>query len=87
MANKAYIVPVSSGIGPAIEIDSELCNGCGICVDSCPLDVIRMDEEKKKAVIKYPEDCMMCLFCERDCPVDAIYISPVKLVPPLMCWG
>jgi NADPH-dependent glutamate synthase beta subunit-like oxidoreductase/NAD-dependent dihydropyrimidine dehydrogenase PreA subunit len=25
------------------QIDQELCNGCGICVDSCPLDIIGLD--------------------------------------------
>ena len=69
------------------KIDTDLCNGCGICFDSCPLDVIRMDEESQKAVIKYPEDCMMCLFCERDCPEEAIYVSPVKIAQPLLAWG
>jgi len=24
-------------------IDLELCNGCGVCMDTCPLDVIRLD--------------------------------------------
>ena len=38
-------------------IDAELCTGYGICVDSCPMDVIRMDEKGEKAVIKYHEDC------------------------------
>ncbi|MBW1803016.1 MAG: 4Fe-4S binding protein [Deltaproteobacteria bacterium] len=29
----------------AIEkIDLELCTGCGTCVNSCPVDVIRMPE-------------------------------------------
>ena len=66
-------------------IDAELCNGCGICVQICPMDVIRMDDEK--AVIRYPEDCMLCEFCALDCPVQAIIISPQKSAPLLVSWG
>jgi NAD-dependent dihydropyrimidine dehydrogenase PreA subunit len=69
------------------KIDPELCTGCGICVENCPMDVIRMDEESQKAVIRYADDCMLCLFCERDCPVNAIYVSPEKKVTPLLSWG
>jgi NAD-dependent dihydropyrimidine dehydrogenase PreA subunit len=68
-------------------IDAELCNGCGICVDSCPMDVLRMDEKGEKAVIKYPDDCMACCYCERECPQNAIYVSPELLVRPLLSWG
>ena len=67
-------------------IDQELCTGCGICVNTCSLDVIRMDEKKKKAVIKYPADCMCCDYCELDCPVNAIYVSPVKNAPVTVAW-
>ena len=68
-------------------IDAELCNGCGTCVNSCPMDVIRMDEERKKAIIKYPEDCMMCELCVDYCPENAIYVSPVVCRPPILAWG
>jgi NAD-dependent dihydropyrimidine dehydrogenase PreA subunit len=68
-------------------INADLCTGCGICIDSCPLDVIRMDEKSKKAVIKYPQDCMVCLACERDCPVNAVYVSPEKTLPIILSWG
>ncbi len=68
-------------------IDLELCNGCGICVDSCPVDVLRMDEASGKAVIKYPEDCMLCDWCELDCPQNAIYVSPLKSAPLILSWG
>jgi len=72
----------------AIErIDPELCNGCGICVNICPMDVLRMDEEAKKAVIQYPEDCMLCEFCVLDCPENAISVSPGKSSPLIVSWG
>jgi NAD-dependent dihydropyrimidine dehydrogenase PreA subunit len=48
-------------------INPELCDGCGICVNGCPVDVIRMDDESKKAVIRYPEECICRDYCELDC--------------------
>jgi len=68
-------------------INEELCKGCGICVDSCCMDVIRMNEENNKAVIKYPDECMCCYYCELDCPENAIYVSPVKCEQVLVSWG
>lgn len=70
-----------------VRIDRDLCNGCGICVNSCPMDVIRMDRNSKKAIAKYPEDCTLCDFCEIDCPQKAIYVIPEKYLPPLVAWG
>jgi NAD-dependent dihydropyrimidine dehydrogenase PreA subunit len=67
-------------------INPELCTGCGICVNSCPMDVIRMDEKSKKAIIRYAEDCMCCDACEYDCPVNAIYVSPEKYEPLMVSW-
>ena len=67
-------------------IDYELCNGCGICVDSCSVDVIRMDNENKKAIIRYPEECMCCAYCELDCPQQAIYVSPLKVGSVMVSW-
>jgi NAD-dependent dihydropyrimidine dehydrogenase PreA subunit len=58
------------------KIKESLCTGCGICVDICPLDVFRMDEEREKAFIKYLSDCMSCFLCEIECPEEAIYCTP-----------
>ena len=52
---------------PIEKIDPEICVGCRTCVDGCPMDVIRFDEEAKKAYIKYPDDCIACFNCEMDC--------------------
>ena len=67
-------------------IDNDLCNGCGICVNHCPADVIRMDRKIKKAVIRYPEDCILCGYCVLDCPQHAVFISPVRHVPVMVAW-
>ena len=69
------------------KIDQELCNGCGICVQICPMDVFRMDEDSEKAIIRYPEDCMLCEFCVLDCPVEAITVTPEKDSPLIVSWG
>jgi NAD-dependent dihydropyrimidine dehydrogenase PreA subunit len=72
----------------AIEkIDPELCTGCGICVDSCPMDVIRMDKETQKATIQYPEDCMLCGWCIVECQKSAVHVSPQKNSPLMVSWG
>ena len=63
------------------------CIGCGICVQTCPTDVIRQDPKTKKAFIKYPEDCQICHLCRMYCPVDAITILPEKSIPVVVSWG
>ena len=68
-------------------IDNDLCTGCGICVETCPMDVIRMNESGTKAVVRYVNDCMLCYMCELDCPEDAIYISPEKKAKHMLSWG
>ena len=63
------------------------CIGCGICVKTCPTDVIRRDPKTHKAFIKYPADCQICHLCRMYCPVDAITISPEKSIPVVISWG
>ena len=58
-------------------IDVRLCNGCGICVEHCPMDVFRMDKETSKAFIKYVRDCQSCFLCVRECAEEAIDAVPL----------
>ena len=59
-----------------INIDETTCKGCGACYKACWIDVIRWNEEKKKPVIAYPEDCVDCNYCEIVCTTNSIKVSP-----------
>ncbi len=63
-------------------IDEDLCRGCGLCEAACPMDVIRLDREEKKARIAYPSDCMTCYNCELACPEGAVRVGPFKKAKP-----
>ncbi|MFC1901439.1 ferredoxin family protein [Chloroflexota bacterium] len=70
------------------EIDNTKCTGCGICVDLCNMDVLRLDTSKGKAYIAYHEDCMTCFECALRCPEGAVKVSfdpgftPASIVCP-----
>lgn len=70
-----------------VNIDYDLCTNCGICVRSCPVDVIRIDPETKMVASVFDQDCMLCKLCEYDCPEDCIEIAPGKQVAHILSWG
>lgn len=63
-----------------VTVDSALCiadKGCTVCVDVCPLDVLRiakMADDSKTAYMKYDE-CWYCMPCETDCPTGAVTVN------------
>jgi NAD-dependent dihydropyrimidine dehydrogenase PreA subunit len=57
-----------------VEIDHSKCDGCGICVDTCPGDVLNVNPQTGKAQPKYPEDCWYCGACSVDCPKKAVKV-------------
>jgi NAD-dependent dihydropyrimidine dehydrogenase PreA subunit len=54
----------------AAKVDKEKCTGCGICVDACPVEAIKI--ENNIAIIS--DDCSECGVCETECPNDAIKV-------------
>jgi len=55
----------------AAKVDLEKCTGCEICVDACPFNAIKIENEK--AVIS--DECVDCGACVPQCPNDAITVS------------
>lgn len=53
---------------------TDLCKGCGLCVDACPKDVLVLASDKinKKGhhpvEAKNPDACIGCAFCATMCP-------------------
>ncbi len=68
------------------KIDLKLWIGCNVCVDVCPLDVIRMEPATNKAYIKYLRDCQSCFLCEVECPEDAIEVVAVHERRMVTAW-
>ena len=60
-----------------LNIDTEKCTGCSLCVKVCPFDAMHLVNEKAEA----DEKCTLCGACVKVCPVDAIYIERKRVDP------
>jgi nitroreductase/NAD-dependent dihydropyrimidine dehydrogenase PreA subunit len=57
-----------------IEIDRDLCSGCGVCEAVCPTDTIVLTEGKATAS---GEQCISCGHCAAVCPQEAIRVAAI----------
>lgn len=55
-----------------IAVDNDKCTGCGTCVDTCPVDVFEIKDEKSVPV--NVEECLVCRACEVQCSESAIQV-------------
>ncbi|NLB88689.1 MAG: NADH-quinone oxidoreductase subunit I [Syntrophomonadaceae bacterium] len=66
-----------------LQFDIEKCIACGICIKSCPNNVltlvdVRDEQTKKKKVLSYTIDhqyCMFCNLCVEGCPTQCLYFN------------
>ena len=57
----------------SLDVKTEWCKGCGICVEFCPTNVLELKDGKVN--IKDLDACIKCGQCELRCPDFAIYLG------------
>jgi NAD-dependent dihydropyrimidine dehydrogenase PreA subunit len=53
----------------AVTIDKVKCTGCETCIDTCPVEALKIENDK--ATVD-PETCIDCATCVDECPEEAI---------------
>jgi 2-oxoglutarate ferredoxin oxidoreductase subunit delta len=71
---------------PMVQIDSQGCRGCSLCVDYCPVQVFDRIENPKtshyNAQVARADDCMGCFACFHLCPSQCIQVTDVEVQRP-----
>ncbi len=65
---------------PVPKIDTEKCKGCGKCAESCPMQIIKIENKIAGMSLK---KCISCFCCQEMCPFDAVRISHKWRLPKI----
>ena len=64
-----------------VVINESACKGCGLCVEACPKNIVKLDMERlntkgyNPAVCVDMDSCISCAFCATTCPDLAIEVN------------
>ena len=56
-------------------IDEQICIGCTLCIQACPVDAILGAAKQMHTVIA--AECTGCELCVKPCPVECIHMVPI----------
>ena len=73
------VIPINPANGferprPVAFIDEQLCIGCTLCIQACPVDAIVGAAKQMHTIL--PSLCTGCDLCVAPCPVDCIELVP-----------
>ena len=73
------VKPFGEGAGPRAKavavIDENICIGCTLCLQACPVDAIAGAAKQMHTIIA--SECTGCELCVAPCPVDCISMKPI----------
>jgi len=52
--------------------DIALCQACGVCVNKCPVNALRLENDE---IVVDSDKCILCGACEIICPLNAIKLE------------
>jgi len=90
---------ITVGANGAAFIDPDKCVGCGLCIKTCPMALIRFELPEDTIQPKCSNkdaggvarkacanSCIGCRICEKNCPADAIHvIDNCAIIDPNRC--
>ncbi len=74
-----------------LDVDRAACNGCGKCVDACPVEALALvsandPKTPRKKAARLSEDlCLGCGVCVSTCPADSLRLTsrPERVITPV----
>ena len=68
--------------GATLKVNRKWCKGCDLCIDACPVDILKLDETDRVVVTDISR-CIFCGICAERCPDFCFSLERPKLVRTL----